>query len=89
MPFREVCVEELREQMVLEALAGRRTKAEIAEQFGISRKRCINGWSVIRRTGGKDLATCRDRRTIWSARSVGQWRMSCAFASGATAGGSA
>ena len=24
MPFREVCVEELREQMVLEALAGRR-----------------------------------------------------------------
>ena len=34
MPLREVCVEELREQMVLEALAGRRTKAEVAECFG-------------------------------------------------------
>ena len=38
MPFREVCVEELREQMVLEALAGRRTKAEIATQFSVTRK---------------------------------------------------
>ena len=38
MPWQEVCVEELREKMVMEALAGRRTKAEVAEYFGISRK---------------------------------------------------
>ncbi len=34
MPWQEVCVEELREKMVIEALAGRRTKAEVAEYCG-------------------------------------------------------
>ena len=38
MPLREVCVEEQREAMVLEALAGRRTKEEIAQRFEVTRK---------------------------------------------------
>jgi putative transposase len=38
MPWQEVCVEQQREEMVLEALAGRRSKAEIAGHYGVTRK---------------------------------------------------
>ena len=57
MPFREVCVEELREQMVLEALAGRRDEGgDSEEQFsGHPQDEYISGWSAIRRMGEKRL----------------------------------
>src|SRR5215472_12968768 len=53
MPWREVCVEELRELMVLEVLAKRRSKAEIAAAFGISRK-SVYKWVERYRAGGQD-----------------------------------
>lgn len=59
MPFREVCVEELREQMVLEALAGRRTKAEIATQFSVTRKtvyKWMERYQAHGREGLRDLS---------------------------------
>ncbi len=37
-PWQEVCVEQQREEMVLEALAGRRSKSEVARHYGVTRK---------------------------------------------------
>jgi putative transposase len=59
MPWPEVCVADLREQMVLEALAGRRSKAEVAEFFGISRKsvyKWMERYQAQGRAGLSDLS---------------------------------
>ena len=77
MPFREVCVEELREQMVLEALAGRRTKAEIATQFSVTRKTVYKWMERYQAHGREGLRSSRGSRTTWRARSLSQWRPSC------------
>lgn len=59
MPWQEVCVEELREQMVLEVLAKRRSKAEVAKAFGISRKnvyKWLKRYQARGREGLSDLS---------------------------------
>jgi transposase InsO family protein len=53
MPWREVCVEERREEMVLEALARRRGMAEIAEQYGVTRK-TLYKWMERYRAQGRE-----------------------------------
>jgi len=59
MPWPEVCVVDLREQMVLEVLAGRRRKAEVAEFFGITRKsvyKWMERYQAHGRAGLSDLS---------------------------------
>jgi putative transposase len=70
MPLREVCVEELREQMVLEALAGRRTKAEVAECFGMSRKG-VYKWMERYQAHGREGLSDRSRAPHHLARAIG------------------
>jgi putative transposase len=55
MPWREVCVEQQRQLMVLEALAGRRSKASIAEQYGVTRK-TVYKWMERFREGPAGLS---------------------------------
>ena len=69
MPWREVCVEEQREQMVLEALAGRRSKAEVGAAFGISRK-SVYKWLERYRAQGREGLGDRSRAPHHLARAI-------------------
>jgi putative transposase len=71
MPWREVCVEEQREQMVLEALAGRRSKAAVGAAFGISRK-SVYKWLERYRAQGREGLGDRSRAPQHLARAIAE-----------------
>jgi len=60
MPWQEICVEDQREQMVLEALAGRRSKTELAAHFDVSRK-TVYKWIERYQAQGREGLVDRSR----------------------------
>jgi putative transposase len=71
MPLREVCVEEQREAMVLEGLAGRRTKAAIASQFGVTRK-TVYKWMERYQARGREGLSDLSRAPQHLARAISE-----------------
>ena len=71
MPWQEICVEEQRELMVLEALAGRRSKAELAAYFNVARK-TVYKWLERYQAQGREGLVDRSRAPHHLARAISQ-----------------
>jgi putative transposase len=71
MPWREICVEEQRELMVLEALAGRRSKAELAAHFNVARK-TVYKWMERYQAQGREGLVDRSRAPHHLARAISE-----------------